>query len=319
MDQWNTRNDYSQTFVAATTNMVPPNSIHSFPPRSSTRLQNSALEPRQRQEVEVKYPIAVAKKVQKADREKLRRDNLNEQFLELGTTLDPDRPKNDKATILTDTIQVLKDLTAEVNRLKAECATLSEETHELMQEKNELREEKASLKADTENLNAQYHQKTRAMFPWAAVDPSVVIPPPCSYPVPVPVPPGPISMHPSLQPFVFFENQNPGAIASPCSTFIPYPTANHPNDQPPAQYASGSQFSSKQDLRTKSTDHQGSRNKERCNDSSDVATDLELKMPGSSAQQDISSGEKKGKQCQRKERIITNVNSSCSSSSGMLL
>jgi uncharacterized membrane protein YgcG len=45
---------------------------------------------------------------------------------------DPDRPKNDKATILTDTIQVLKDLTAEVNRLKAECATLSEETHEVV-------------------------------------------------------------------------------------------------------------------------------------------------------------------------------------------
>ena len=44
---------------------------------------------------------------------------------------DPDRPKNDKATILTDTIQVLKDLTAEVNRLKAEHATLSEESHEV--------------------------------------------------------------------------------------------------------------------------------------------------------------------------------------------
>ena len=42
---------------------------------------------RQRQEVEVKNPIAVAKKVQKADREKLRRDNLNEQFLELGNAL----------------------------------------------------------------------------------------------------------------------------------------------------------------------------------------------------------------------------------------
>lgn len=44
---------------------------------------------------------------------------------------DPDRPKNDKATILTDTIQVLKDLTAEVNRLKAEHASLSEESHEV--------------------------------------------------------------------------------------------------------------------------------------------------------------------------------------------
>ncbi|CAK7334271.1 unnamed protein product [Dovyalis caffra] len=286
MDQWKTRNDYSQSFVAATTSMVPSSSLHSLPPSSSSCLQNSTLEPRQRQEVAVKDPIAIARKVQKADREKLRRDNLNEQFLELGNTLDPDRPKNDKGTILTDTVQVLKDLTAEVNRLKAEYATLSEESRELMQEKNELREEKASLKADIENLNAQYHQRARAMFPWAAVDRSAVMPPPYSYTVPVPVPPGPIPMHPSLQPFVFFGNQNPGAIASTCSTFIPYPTpANHPNDQPPAQHASDSHFSSKQDSRSKSTDHHRGRNKERCDDSNDVATDLELKMPGSSSQQ----------------------------------
>ena len=44
---------------------------------------------------------------------------------------DPDRPKNDKATILIDSIQVLKDLTAEVNRLKAEYAALSEESREV--------------------------------------------------------------------------------------------------------------------------------------------------------------------------------------------
>lgn len=41
---------------------------------------------RQRTEVEVKDSIA-ARKVQKADREKLRRDRLNEHFLELGNTL----------------------------------------------------------------------------------------------------------------------------------------------------------------------------------------------------------------------------------------
>lgn len=45
---------------------------------------------------------------------------------------DPDRPKNDKATILTDTIQILRDLTDEVNKLKAECAALSEESHEVI-------------------------------------------------------------------------------------------------------------------------------------------------------------------------------------------
>lgn len=37
-------------------------------------------------DVEIKDPVA-ARKVQKADREKLRRDRLNEQFLELGSAL----------------------------------------------------------------------------------------------------------------------------------------------------------------------------------------------------------------------------------------
>jgi hypothetical protein len=156
-----------------------------------------------------------------------------------------------------------------------------------MQEKNELREEKSSLKSDIENLNVQYQQRLRVMFPWAAIDPSVVMGPPYSYPVPVPVSAGPIPMHPSLQPFPFFGNQNHGAIANPCSTFIPYPTPpNPPMEQPPATpYASTSQISSKQDPKSKSSDHQKASNVERCDDSNDVATKLELKMPGSSAQQ----------------------------------
>jgi hypothetical protein len=41
---------------------------------------------RQGVDAEIKDPVA-ARKVQKADREKLRRDRLNEQFLELGNTL----------------------------------------------------------------------------------------------------------------------------------------------------------------------------------------------------------------------------------------
>ncbi|KAG6767080.1 hypothetical protein POTOM_028259 [Populus tomentosa] len=186
--------------------------------------------------MEVKDPLAVAREVQEADREKLRKDNPYEQFLELLyyylnshfrgiRDVHPDRPKNDKSTVLTDVIQVLKDLTSKVDRLQVQCATLSGESCELMQEKNELREERASLKAEIENLNAQYRQKARAMFPWAAVDPTVVMPPPYSHPVPVPVPPGPIHIHPSLQPFVFFGNQNPGAIASPC--FSIYSSGSH--------------------------------------------------------------------------------------------
>lgn len=285
----------------------------------SNRSHDSQPDSREKVDAEVKDPIA-ARKVQKADREKLRRDRLNEQFLELGNTLDPDRPKNDKATILTDTVQVLKDLTAEVNRLKAECTGLTEESRELMQEKNELREEKASLKSDIEGLNVQYQQRLRVMFPWAAMDHSVVLGPPYSYPVPVSVAPGPIPMHPSLQPFPYYGNQNPGAIANPCSTYIPYPTPpNPPMEQPSGQYASTSQISSKKDSKSKSPDHQKPRNVERCDDSNDVATKLELKMPGSSAQQDLSSEGRKGKQSQRKERSGTENSSSSrySSSQGL--
>lgn len=165
---------------------------------------------------------------------------------------------------------------------------ISSSIPQLTQEKNELREEKASLKSDIENLNAQYQQRLRVMFPWATMDPSVVMGPPYSYPVPVPVPPGPIPMHPSLQPFTFFGNQNPGAIPNPCSTFVPYTAAaNHPIDQPSAQYASNSHISSKQDSRSKSSDQHRRSNVERCDESTDVATDLELKMPGSSTMQVI--------------------------------
>lgn len=159
---------------------------------------------------------------------------------------------------------------------------------QLTQEKNELREEKASLKSDIESLNVQHQQRLRVMFPWAAIDPSVVMGPPYSYPVPVPVPPGAIPMHPSLQPYPpFFGNQNPGAIHNPCSTFVPYPTPpNPPMEQPSAQHASTSQISSTQRSKSKSSSaHQRVSNAERCDDSNDVATDLELKMPGSSVQQ----------------------------------
>jgi len=44
---------------------------------------------------------------------------------------DPDRPRNDKATILGDTIQMLKDLTSQVNKLKGDYTSLSEEAREV--------------------------------------------------------------------------------------------------------------------------------------------------------------------------------------------
>ncbi|TQD97312.1 hypothetical protein C1H46_017070 [Malus baccata] len=193
----------------------------------------------------------------------MRRGRLNEHFFELGNTLDPDRPKNDKATILTNTIQMLKDLNADVNKLKAECAALTDESRE-------------------------YQQRLRVMLPWAGMDPPVVMAPSYSYPMPVAVLPSPIPMHPSLQLYPYFHAQNPVAMPNPYSTFVPYPVpTNPPIEHPSPQYASVSHNLSKQDSRRRSSNHQGGSHVERCDDSKDVATDLELKIPGSSAPQGV--------------------------------
>ncbi|KAF5727839.1 Basic helix-loop-helix DNA-binding superfamily protein [Tripterygium wilfordii] len=272
----------------------------------------------QRPEAEIKNcDTATARKVQKADREKLRRDRLNEQFLELGNAIDPDRPKNDKAAILADTIQAFKDLTAQVDKLKAEHAILIEESRELTQEKNDLKEEKASLKSDIENLNIQCQQRCKTMFPWAPMDHPVVMAPP-SYPFPLPMPmaPGPIPMHPSMQPYPFYGNQNPGVLPNPCSTFIPFMAP--PNmlvEQRSSQYVTPhvqpgghSHVTGKQDSNNKS----GESKKARSGDADDVTTDLELKTPNFTGDEDLSSGRRKSRNSVRRENSVQE--GSCSSS-----
>ena len=59
-------------------------------------------------------------------------DLLNHFLLSRFWNADPDRPKNDKATILGYTIQLLKDLTSQVSKLKEEYATLNEESREVI-------------------------------------------------------------------------------------------------------------------------------------------------------------------------------------------
>lgn len=44
---------------------------------------------------------------------------------------DPDRPKNDKATILGDSVQVVKELRSDVKRLKCEQTALLDESRDV--------------------------------------------------------------------------------------------------------------------------------------------------------------------------------------------
>lgn len=129
------------------------------------------------------------------------------------------------------------------------------------------------------------------MYPWGGMDHSVVMHPSSyPYPMPVPVPTGPIPMHPSMQPFPFYGNQNPAVVPNPCSTYVPYMTHNPMIEQQSTQHvsqvlhqSSRPHSSSKHDHRNKSSDVES--RIEKNDNSNDITTDLELKTPGSTSEQ----------------------------------
>ncbi|XP_031476255.1 transcription factor ILR3-like [Nymphaea colorata] len=99
----------------------------------------------------------------KACREKMRRDKLNDRFVELGSILDPGRPvKVDKASILIDAARTLNHLRSEAEKLKEANEKLQETIKDLKAEKNELREEKTKLKAEKEKLEQQLNAMSMA-------------------------------------------------------------------------------------------------------------------------------------------------------------
>ncbi|RLM69204.1 hypothetical protein C2845_PM17G12970 [Panicum miliaceum] len=92
------------------------------------------------------------KKTHKAEREKLKRDQLNELFLELGSMLDLDRQNTGKATIVGDAARVLRDLVIQVDSLRKEKSVLLSERQYVSSEKTELQEENATLKSQISEL-----------------------------------------------------------------------------------------------------------------------------------------------------------------------
>ncbi|CAN6463455.1 unnamed protein product [Victoria cruziana] len=99
----------------------------------------------------------------KACREKMRRDRLNDRFVELGSILEPGKPiKVDKASILIDAARTLNHLRSEAEKLKETNEKLQETIKDLKAEKNELREEKTKLKAEKENLEQQLNAMSMA-------------------------------------------------------------------------------------------------------------------------------------------------------------
>ncbi|GMH18858.1 hypothetical protein Nepgr_020699 [Nepenthes gracilis] len=110
-----------------------------------------------------KLVTSCGKPASKACREKLRRERLNDSFLDLSSILEPGRTaKTDKLVILGDAIRVLNQLKTEAKDLKDENQMLLEEIKSLKAEKNELREEKLMLKAEKERIDKQLKAKATA-------------------------------------------------------------------------------------------------------------------------------------------------------------
>ncbi|XP_066317659.1 transcription factor ILR3-like isoform X2 [Miscanthus floridulus] len=92
----------------------------------------------------------------KACREKMRRDKLNDRFLELSSVMNPGKQaKLDKANILSDAARMVAQLRGEAEKLKESNEKLRENIKDLKEEKNELREEKVRLKVEKDRLEQQ--------------------------------------------------------------------------------------------------------------------------------------------------------------------
>ncbi|PAN49424.1 hypothetical protein PAHAL_9G448000 [Panicum hallii] len=103
---------------------------------------------------------AAPRKVHKAEREKLKRDHLNDLFVELGNMLEADRQNNGKACILTDTTRILRDLLVQVESLRKEHSNLQNESHYVAIERNELQDENGVLRKEISELQDELRMRS---------------------------------------------------------------------------------------------------------------------------------------------------------------
>ncbi|XP_074316383.1 transcription factor bHLH47-like [Silene latifolia] len=101
----------------------------------------------------------VPKRALKAEREKLKRDHLNGLFDKLGSLLELSEQNNGKASILNETIRLLKDMISQIQSLRMENATLLSESHYVTIEKNELKEENSALELQIKSVQGELEEK----------------------------------------------------------------------------------------------------------------------------------------------------------------
>ncbi|KAL4566529.1 hypothetical protein LXL04_030645 [Taraxacum kok-saghyz] len=107
-----------------------------------------------------KNPGKVPKRIHKAEREKMKREHLNELFLELAGALELSEQNSGKASILGETTRAVKDMIDQIKSLKKENATLLSESQYVMVERNELEDETCGLQKQITELKNIIKERT---------------------------------------------------------------------------------------------------------------------------------------------------------------
>lgn len=119
----------------------------------------------------------VPKRIHKAEREKQKREHLNELFQDLANALELNQQNNGKASILCEAARLLKEIFGQIEDLKKENVALVSESRYVTVEKNELKEENSALEAQVEKLQSELRARV------AESKPDLNAPPPeCTQP-----------------------------------------------------------------------------------------------------------------------------------------
>ncbi|KAJ0241676.1 Transcription factor bHLH47 [Hirschfeldia incana] len=107
----------------------------------------------------------VPKRINKAVRERLKREHLNELFIELADSLELNEQNSGKASVLCEATRFLKDVFGQIESLRKEHTSLLSESNYVTTEKNELKEETSVLETEISRLQSEIEARVNQSKP----------------------------------------------------------------------------------------------------------------------------------------------------------
>ncbi|KAG9154735.1 hypothetical protein Leryth_014230 [Lithospermum erythrorhizon] len=106
-----------------------------------------------------KKPSKVPKRIHKAERERMKRENLNELFIALANALELSEANSGKASVLGETIRSVKEMIAQFQCLRKENTALLSESKYVTAETLELKDENSTLQTQVGELQAEINKR----------------------------------------------------------------------------------------------------------------------------------------------------------------